>query len=102
MIPAATCRSVNHTLTHREANALELALSRSRSPHNAPHSPSYGKLEQVMYGQLARLSFRAARVWFQDRETSGGDGAGGGSTYVKEAPGVKLVMCGGAGRPGGH
>ena len=37
---AATCRSVNHTLTHREANALELALSRSRSPHNAPHSPS--------------------------------------------------------------
>ena len=41
MTPAATCRSVNHTLTHREANALELALSRSRSPHNAPHSPSY-------------------------------------------------------------
>ena len=33
MAPAATCRSVNHTLTHREANALELALSRSRSPH---------------------------------------------------------------------
>ena len=41
MTPAATCRSVNHTLIHREANALELALSRSRSPHNAPHSPSY-------------------------------------------------------------
>ena len=41
MTPAVTCRSVNHTLTHREANALELALSRSRSPHNAPHSPSY-------------------------------------------------------------
>ena len=41
MTPAATCRSVNHTLTHREANTLELALSRSRSPHNAPHSPSY-------------------------------------------------------------
>ena len=40
MTPAATCRSVNHTLTHREANALELALSLSRSPHNAPHSPS--------------------------------------------------------------
>ena len=40
MTPAASCRSVNHTLTHREANALELALSRSRSPHNAPHSPS--------------------------------------------------------------
>ena len=26
----------------------------------------YGKLEQVLYGQLARLSFRAARVWFRD------------------------------------
>ena len=34
MTPAATCRSVNHTLTHREANVLELALSRSHSPHN--------------------------------------------------------------------
>ena len=27
---------------------------------------NYGKLEQVLYGQLARLSFRAARVWFRD------------------------------------
>ena len=27
---------------------------------------NYGKLEQVLYGQLARLSFRTARVWFRD------------------------------------
>ena len=27
---------------------------------------NYGKLDQVLYGQLARLSFRAARVWFRD------------------------------------
>ena len=54
----ATCRSVNHTLTHRKANALRLALSRSRSPHNAPHSPS--ECEQTGFGRSTVL-FSSAR-----------------------------------------
>ena len=32
---------------------------------------NYGKLEQVLYGQLATLSFRAARVWFRDYSNVG-------------------------------
>ena len=34
--------------------------------HLASQNNNYGKLEQVLYGKLARLSFRAARVWFRD------------------------------------
>ena len=30
---------------------------------------NYGTLEQVLYGQLARLSFRAVRVWFRDYDS---------------------------------
>ena len=59
MTPAATCRSVNHTLTHREANALELALSRSRSPHNAPHSPS---ILYTLHANTVRISAYSTHV----------------------------------------
>ena len=79
MTPAATCRSVNHTLTHREANALELALSRSRSPHNAPHSPSYINLRPYIRvparpDQLqtvhVRILIRGARVYCPTRRAT--------------------------------
>ena len=75
MTPAATCHSVNHTLTHREANALELVLSRSRSPHNAPHSPSYiytkrgrswSERGACRPGRGTTMPMGAARVSFPD------------------------------------